>query len=286
MYGNDANDASLHALTYSGEIGSNYVHGSDRLDLLAGYGTLGLEILSQKDKIDAILCPVGTGGLVASVLLAVKTLLPNCLIYGVECASAPTMTKALQEKRPVPIQLKQNIADSLSEVIASNNAFNIIRGFLDKMITVEETWISRAMLILFEREKMVVEGAAACPVAAIMAGKMPELKGKNVVIILSGGNINSSRIPRVIERGLQAEGRLMMITVTLNDSPGGVAKLIARLTDSGADVKNVTTEGPWMRKDITSVTMNFQVEVNDAMHAKEVEKKLLKDYPQTQINLL
>ncbi|KAF9801304.1 hypothetical protein SFRURICE_000398 [Spodoptera frugiperda] len=98
VHGNDLNDASLHALTYCDEIGSNYIHGSDRLDLIAGYGTLGLELLTQMDKMDAILCPVGSGGLVASLVLAVKSLKPNCLIYGVECSAAPTMTKALQEK--------------------------------------------------------------------------------------------------------------------------------------------------------------------------------------------
>ncbi|XP_022817783.1 uncharacterized protein LOC111350432 [Spodoptera litura] len=258
VHGNDLNDASLHALTYCDEIGSNYIHGSDRLDLIAGYGTMGLELLTQMDKMDAILCPVGSGGLVASLVLAVKSLKPNCLIYGVECSAAPTMTKALQEKKPVMIQQNPTIADSLCSVIASNNAFNIIRGYLDRMITVDEVWVSRAMINILEREKMVVEGAAACPVAAVMAGKVPELRGKNVVCILSGGNINSSRMSRVIDRGMAAEGRLVKFSVALPDVPGAMAKLLAKVTDNGADVKSFVPERAWMRRDIFTVSNDFR----------------------------
>ncbi|XP_075983189.1 uncharacterized protein LOC142981277 [Anticarsia gemmatalis] len=258
VHGNDLNEASLHALTYCDEIGSNYVHGADRLDLIAGYGTLGLELLTQLDQMDAILCPVGSGGLVASLVLAVKSLKPNCLIYGVECAAAPTMTKALQEKKPVMIQINPTIADSLANIIASNNAFNIVRGYLDRMITVDESWISRAMINILEREKMVVEGAAACPVAAIMAGKVPELRGKNVVCILSGGNVNSSRMCRVIDRGMAAEGRLVKFSVSLADVPGAMAKLLARVTEHGADVKSFVPERAWMRRDIFTIS-NSQI---------------------------
>ncbi|XP_045533078.1 uncharacterized protein LOC123720491 [Pieris brassicae] len=238
--GCDATEASLHALNFSRDVGSTFVRSTDKLELLAGYGTVGLEILTQVDKLDAVLCPVGSGGLVASVLLAIKTLKPNCLIYGVECSLSPTVTKALQEKKPVPIQTKPNIADSLSEMITGTNSYNIIRGYLDKMITVDDTWISRAMVKLFEREKMFVEGAAACPVAAMLAGKVPELRGKNVVVILSGGNINSNRVAPIIERGLLAEGRLLNLTVTINDSPGSIAKLIGRVTDAGADIRSIS----------------------------------------------
>ncbi|CAK1550489.1 unnamed protein product [Leptosia nina] len=251
--GSDASEAGLHALSFSRDVGSNFVANSDRLDLLAGYGTLGLEILSQTDKVDAILCPVGSGGLVASILLAIKTLKPTCLIYGVECSQAPTMTRALQENRPVPVQIKQNIADSLSEMIAGKNSYNIIRGYLDKMITIDESWISRAFLKLLEREKMVVEGAAACPVAAIMAGKVPELRGKNVVVILSGGNLNMNRVPHVIERALVAEGRSLHVTATINETPGAVAKFIAKVTDAGADILSIVSDRTWKQPDVTTI---------------------------------
>ncbi|XP_028176540.1 uncharacterized protein LOC114364549 [Ostrinia furnacalis] len=254
VYGNDINDASLHALSYCNEIGSNYIHGTDRLDLIAGYGTVGLELLSQLDKIDAIICPVGSGGLLASTVLAVKSLKPNCLIYGVECTLAPTMTKAIQEKKPVMIQMTPSIADSLGKIIASNNAFNIIKGYLDKMITIDEVWISRAMINIMEREKMMVEGAAACPVAAIIAGKVPELRGKNVVCILSGGNLNSNRLACVIARGMAAEGRLVRFAASLPDAPGAMAKLLNKVTDSGADVKSFVPERAWMRRDVFTVT--------------------------------
>ncbi|XP_061384448.1 L-threonine dehydratase catabolic TdcB-like [Danaus plexippus] len=190
VFGNDSNESSLHALTYCDEIGSHFIRCSDRLDLLAGYGTLGLEILSQVDKLDAIICPVGTGGLIASILVAVKSLKPQCLIYGVESSAAPTMSKALQEKKPTIILVKPTIAESIADKIASNNAFHIIKRYLTKMITVDDLWISRAMVNLLEREKIIVEAAAATPVAAIMAGKVPELRGKNVVCVLTGGNIN------------------------------------------------------------------------------------------------
>ncbi|KAL0869047.1 hypothetical protein ABMA27_007364 [Loxostege sticticalis] len=253
VYGNDINDASLHALSYCNEIGSNYIHGTDRLDLIAGYGTIGLELLMQLDKVDAVICPVGSGGLVASIVLAVKSIKPNCLVYGVECTAAPTMTKALQEKKPVMIQMTHTIADSLSKIIASTNAFNINRGYLDKMIIVDEIWISRAMINLMEREKMMVEGAAACPVAAILAGKVPELRGKNVVCILSGGNINVNRLASVVDRGMAAEGRLVKFVASLPDAPGAMAKLLNKVTDSGADVKSFVPERAWMRRDVYTV---------------------------------
>ncbi|KAJ0173572.1 hypothetical protein K1T71_010721 [Dendrolimus kikuchii] len=279
VHGNDLNDASLHALSYSDEIGSNYVHGSDRLDLIAGYGTMGLELLTQLDKIDAIICPVGCGSLVASLVLAVKGLKPNCLIYGVECAAAPTMTKALHEKKPVMITPNPTVADSLSAFIASNNAYNIIKAYLDRMITVDELWISRAMINILEREKLVVEGAAACPVAAIMAGKTPELRGKNVVCILSGGNVNSTHVSRIIERGMVAEGRLVRFKATLPDAPGAVARLLAKVTDTGADVKSFVPERSWMRKDIFTISANVVVETADEIHATDFKDHLRDLYP-------
>lgn len=286
VHGNDYNDASLHALSYSDEIGANYVHGSDRLDLIAGYGTLGLELLTQLDKMDAIICPVGSGGLVAGLILAVKSLKPNCLIYGVECSASPTVTRALQEKKPVMIQMNPTIADSAASLIASNNAYHIIRGYLDRMITVDEIWISRAMINILEREKMVVEGAAACSVAAIMAGKVPELRGKNVVCVLSGGNINSTRMSRVIDRGMAAEGRLVKFHATLLDVPGAMARLLTKVTDTGADVKSFVPERAWMRRDIFTISVNMLIETSDMHHAKELEKKLGKDYPHSSFIML
>ncbi|CAB3249276.1 unnamed protein product [Arctia plantaginis] len=286
VHGNDINEANLHALTYSSESGSTYIHGSDRLDLLAGYGTLGLELLTQMDTMDAILCPVGTGGLVASIVLAVKSLKPKCLIYGVECAAAPAMTKALQEKKPTMIQPNSTVADSLTNTIISNNAFNIIRGYIDRMITVEEGWISRAMINIMEREKMIVEGAAACPVAAIMAGKVPELRGKTVVCILTGGNINSSRVSRAIDRGMAAAGRLVKFSVTIPDVPGAMAKLLCRVTEQGAEIKSFVPERAWMRRDIFSVSVNMLLETSDFNHAKVLEKKLSKDYPHSHFIML
>ncbi|KAI8424952.1 hypothetical protein MSG28_006864 [Choristoneura fumiferana] len=387
VHGNDTNDASLHALSYVNQIGSNYIHGMDRLDLIAGYGTLGLELLTQLDKMDAVLCPVGSGSLVAGIVLAVKSLKPNCLIYrcavrnvfamnqqklfinilaqrmssgnssaeqrsGVESVAAPTMSRAVQEKKPVMIQAQPSVADSLSAPIASNNAYNIVRGYLDKMIAVEEIWISRAMLFLLEQEKMVVEGAAACPVAALMAGKLPELRGKTVVCILTGGNISNSRMAAVIDRGMAAAGRLVSVNVAVADAPGALTRLLAKLTEAGADVKSITTERSWGKRDpfSLSVSVNMQhlnsisavidrgmaaarclvsvnvavsdgpgalgrllaklteagadvesmerswangaqislsvnlvIETNDIKHAKDLEKKLMKDYPHARI---
>ncbi|KAG6455484.1 hypothetical protein O3G_MSEX009221 [Manduca sexta] len=262
VHGNDLNDASLHALTYSDEIGSNYIHGTDRLDLMAGYGTLGLELLTQMDKLDAIICPVGSGGLVASLVLAVKSLKPSCLIYGVECTAAPTMTKALHEKKPVIVKLNPTVADSVASIIASNNAYNIIKGYLDRMVTVDERWISRAMITLMEREKMLVEGAAACSVAAIMSGKVSELRGKNVVCILTGGNINCTKISRVIDRGMAAEGRLVKFSAILPDIPGAMAKLLARVNESGADVKSFVPERAWMRRDIFTTCGDSEMSID------------------------
>ncbi|CAG9565541.1 unnamed protein product [Danaus chrysippus] len=283
VFGNDSNESSLHALTYCDEIGSHFIRCSDRLDLLAGYGTLGLEILSQVDKLDAIICPVGTGGLIASILVAVKSLKPQCLIYGVESSAAPTMSRALQEKKPTIILVKPTIAESIADKIASNNAFHIIKRYLTKMITVDDLWISRAMVNLLEREKIIVEAAAATPIAAIMAGKVPELRGKNVVCVLTGGNIKLSRLPHIVDRGLMAEGRLVGFSITLPDGPAEIARLLTKVVDTGADVRSFEPERSWIKRDALNVTVFMLLETSDPSHAKELEKKLLKDYPHSQI---
>uniref|UniRef100_A0A1I7XNH2 Serine racemase n=1 Tax=Heterorhabditis bacteriophora TaxID=37862 RepID=A0A1I7XNH2_HETBA len=227
LKGDNIQKAKEYAMRHGIEKGLKYVNGYDAPDILAGQGTIGLEILEQVTccvpDVDAILVPVGGGGLIAGVAVAVKTLKPEVQIIGVEAETCPSLTEALKEKKPIPTKVKSSLADGLAVPTVGGNALATALGLIDKTLTVCEECIALSILRLIELEKAVVEGGGAVGLAAIISGKLLELQGKRVVSILTGGNIDTTVLGRTIERGLAVDGRLIKLEVVVSDRPGGNA---------------------------------------------------------------
>ena len=212
--------------------------------------------------------------MIAGVALALKTLKPGVKIIAVEPERAASFTAAMQAGKPVMVEVKPTLADGLSVPKVGGNAFAIARGLVDKTVLVGERDIALAILRLLELEKSVVEGAGAVPLAACLAGLLPELKGKNVVLPLCGGNIDTPILGRVLERGLASDGRLYRFTATISDRPGGLARFAGLLAETGACILEITHDRAFSSDDITKVSVHCIVETRDAGHIAMVREQL------------
>jgi threonine dehydratase len=257
--------------------GLTYINGYDDPAIIAGQGSIGLEIAAQVPDLDAVIVPIGGGGLIAGIAVALKRLKPNVKIFGVEPTAAASFTAALAAGKPIEIEMKPTLADGLSVPKVGANAFEIARGLIERVVLVNEHNISLAILRLMELEKAVVEGAGAAPLAACLAGLLPELKGKKVVLPLCGGNIDLNLLGRIIERGLVSDGRLFRFTATISDRPGGLAKFAGLLAEEGASVVDIAHDRAFSSDDISTVTVHCVVETRDAAHVSAVCERLKRE---------
>jgi threonine dehydratase len=274
LEGADLGGARAHADGIAADQQLTYVNGYDDPEIIAGQGTLGLEIARQVPDVDAVIVPIGGAGLVAGVSLALKTLKPDVRIIGVEPEAAAGFSAAIQAGRPVRIDVRPTLADGLSAPEVGGNAFAIARSRVDKTLQVGEHDIALAILRLLELEKAVVEGAAAVPLAACLAGLVPELKGKNVVLPLCGGNIDTPILGRVLERGLASDGRLYHFTATISDRPGGLARFSGLLAETGVSILEIHHDRAFASDDITTVSVRCIVETRDAEHITAMRERL------------
>ncbi|XP_053984762.1 L-threonine ammonia-lyase isoform X2 [Hylaeus volcanicus] len=276
--GRDMGEAKRIAFQCAKDKGLTYINGYDHPDIMAGQGTLGLEIVEQVPNIDAVVVPVGGGGLIAGVALAVKTLHPNVTIIGVESERCSSFHAARKADRPIYTPIESTLADGLAVPMVGYNAFATANPLIDKLVVVKEEWIAIAILKLVENEKCIVEGAGATGLAAILAGQLDELKGKRVVLPLCGGNIDTTILGRCLERGLAAEGRLLKFTVTVSDRPGGISELCKMLASIGVSIKDIMHERAWIMSDIFSVDVKVVCETRDKDHAEQLKDMLYQNY--------
>lgn len=241
-----------------------YINGFDHPHIIAGAGTLGLEAVEQLPDMDAIVIPVGGAGLIAGAALALKTLAPRVLVIGVEPENCASLTAALAAGRPVTVPAFPTLADGLLVPRVGTNAFAIAARTVDRVVAVGESSIALSMLRLLETEKVVVEGGGAAGLAALLAGLLPELAGKRVLVPLCGGNIDVPVLGRVIERGLAADGRLIKFEGRVSDRPGGIAALTAVLAQAGVSVKEIFHERAWVAEDAYQVRVKIIVEAPTA----------------------
>jgi threonine dehydratase len=272
--GRDFAEARAQADALVAQEGLTYIHGFDAPDIIAGQGTLGLEILDQVKDLDAIVCPVGGGGLIAGVALAVKSLQPRIKIIGVESTATGNFSAALRAGKPVTVPRRPTLADGLATLTVGTNAFALAQKRVDRVVRVTEDWIALAILRMVELEKSVVEGAAATPLAAMMAGLLPELRGKKVALVVCGGNIDPAILSRVIEKGLVHDGRLTRFTVIISDRPGGLAALSRVIAESGASFKDIEHDRAFSGSDISAVNAVCTVETRDHAHIRELHRAL------------
>jgi threonine dehydratase len=276
LHGTDFAEARAEAERLVSGQGLAYVHGFDDPYIIAGQGTLGLEILEQVPDLDAIVCPVGGGGLLAGVCIAVKALKPRVQVIAVESVATGNLTAALRAGRPVRVPRHATLADGLATLTVGERAFRHIKGRVDRVVRVEEKWISLAILRMLELEKTVVEGAAAVPLAAMMSGKITGLAGKKVALVVCGGNIDPVILGRVIEKGLVHDGRLTRFTVTISDRPGGLAELCRVIASCGASVNQVDHDRAFSGPDVTATHVVCTVETRDRDHVSELHRVLRK----------
>jgi threonine dehydratase len=274
LHGKDFAEAKAHAHGIGEERGLAYIDGYDDPAIIAGQGTMGLEIVEQVPDLDAIVVPVGGGGLLAGVALAVKSLRPNVRIIAVEADHVASFSAAMQAGKPVRTATQPTLADGLAIEQVGSNAFEIAASRVDRTATVTEEQIAISILRIVELEKGVVEGAAATTLAACLSGQLPELAGKRVVLLLCGGNIDPNVLSRVIERGLVADGRLCRFTAMISDRPGGLADLATEIASTGASIKQVVHDRAFAGSDVSAVHVLCTVETRNKQHLAELRAGL------------
>ena len=274
LRGNDFAEAKAKADELAAAGGLTYIHGYDDPAVIAGQGTIGLELLEQVPGLEAVVVPVGGAGLIAGVSLAIKSQRPEVQIIGVEDEVMPSFTRALEAGQPVAVPARPTLADGLATTRVGANALAIAKSRVARVITVSENQIALSILRLIELEKSVVEGAAAAPLAALQSGKLPELHGKCVALLLCGGNIDPLILGRLIEVGLAADGRLARLVVTISDRPGGLAHLARVVAETGASIQQITHDRVFSGPDVSSVRVVCDVETNDKQHVERLKAAL------------
>jgi len=274
LHGHDFAEAKAHAHALAAEKGLAYIDGYDDPAIIAGQGTLGVEILDQVKDVDAVIVPVGGAGLIAGVSLAIKTLRPQTKVIAVESENVASFSAALNAGQPTRVDLKPTLADGLAIPQVGANAFAIARDHVDQTVTVAEEQIAIAILRLIELEKTVVEGAGAAPLAALLSGKLPDLAGKRVVLPLCGGNIDPNILSRVIERGLVADGRLCRFSAVISDRPGGLAVLSKQIAAAGGSIKQIVHDRAFTSSDVSTVSVLCTVETRNREHFERVRARL------------
>lgn len=273
LHGESYDQAKQRALDMAKEKGLVFIHGFDDPEIISGQGTMGLEILEDVPDVDAVIIPVGGGGLIAGVATAIKSIRPHVRIIGVEPQRAPTMHESLRQGKVVKIQTQPTLADGLAIAEAGQIPFQIVRKLVDQVVLVDEAQIATSVLRLLELEKTVVEGAGAAPLAAAADPSMG-LAGKKVVLALCGGNIDVTVISRIIERGLVAQGRLCRFRIPISDRPGSLAKLLAIIAEQGGSIKEVSHDRNFGPADVSRVTVFAIVETRDFDHIDRIESAL------------
>ena len=266
-------DAYNKALELKKEKGYTFVHPFDDEDVIAGQGTIGLEILDQLDNIDAVVVPIGGGGLISGVAFAIKSLKPSIKVYGVQAANAPSMYESVKQKKQITLDTVSTFADGIAVKHPGDLTFEIVNKYVDGIVTVSEDEIAMAILALMEKQKLVSEGAGATAVAAVIANKIP-VKGKNVVCVVSGGNIDVNILSRVLTRGLSSSGRNVSMQIALEDKPGQLVLVSTVISKCGGNIINVRYERSDLNMPISSCYLTIGMETRDFAHIKLIEQKL------------
>jgi threonine dehydratase len=274
LHGDTFDEARIEAARLAVERNLTYIHPFDDPQVIAGQGTLAFEILEQVPEAEAILVPVGGGGLLAGVATVLQALKPNLQIIGVEPANAASFAAGLVARTPVRVPTKFTLADGLAVAEAGRHTLAIVEPLAHRMVTVEEEALALAMLRLAELEKCVIEGAGAAGLAAMLAGSLPELQGRRVVLLLSGGNIDPLAHSRVIERGLAADGRIYRFDALISDRPGGLAHLSGVLASAEANVTEIVHNRTFAGPDLSRVHVLCTVETRDRAHIAEIQQRL------------
>ena len=266
-------DAYATALQLQEDTGATFIHPFDDDEVIAGQGTIGLEILDELENPDAVVVPIGGGGLISGVAYAIKHLNPNVKIYGVQAAGAASMVKSQQEGTPITLDQAETFADGIAVKHPGDITYQLVEQYVDEIVTVREDEIAAAILALIEKQKVIAEGAGAVSVAAVLFHKLP-VEGKKVVCIVSGGNIDVNILSRVITRGLLTSGRNVSLTIALTDKPGQLQEVSEIIARCGGNVVSVHHDRSDANMAITSCFLTLGLETRDAAQIEQIKQKL------------
>ena len=297
-------DAYAYACKLRDETGMTFIHPFDDDEVIAGQGTIGLEILNQLEDVDVVLCPVGGGGLISGVAYAIKSLNPNVKVYGVQAENAASMQKSIELGEQVTLPTVKTFADGIAVKHPGDTTFRMIQKYVDGVVTVTEDEIAAAILALMEKQKVVAEGAGAVSVAAAMFHRVPDIADKvrpcptsssdcsqspneasdgaclrqrpkkKICCLISGGNIDVNILSRVITRGLLTSGRNAMLTIALEDKPGQLVGVASIISECGANVVGVTHERSDANMPVASCFLKVSMETRDFAQINEIRQKL------------
>jgi threonine dehydratase len=267
-------DAYAKALALRDECGYTFIHPFDDEDVIAGQGTIALEIADQLPDLDAVIVPIGGGGLISGVAYTIKSINPRVKVYGVQAAGAPSMFNSIKDKKIEALDSVSTIADGIAVKKPGNLTYEICSKYVDEIVTVSDDEISAAILALMEQHKLVTEGAGAVAVAAAMFGKL-DLAGKKTVCLLSGGNIDVTILSRVIKRGLLMSGRTCQLMIELADKPGQLKNVSRIIADLGGNVISVHHERANEGSDVNGCYLRIMLETRNFEHITEIKKALL-----------
>ena len=267
-------DAYNKALELRDDKGYTFIHPFNDPDVIAGQGTIALEIVDQLPDVDVIVVPIGGGGLISGIAYTIKSINPNVKVYGVQASGAPSMANSINAGKIEELNSVSTIADGIAVKKPGNNTFEICQKYVDGIVTVSDDEISAAILALMEQHKLVTEGAGAVAVAAAMFGKI-DIKGKKTVCLLSGGNIDVTILSRVIKRGLLMSGRTCQLMIELADKPGQLKNVSRIIADLGGNVISVHHERANEGSDVNGCYLRIVLETRNFEHIKEIKNALV-----------
>ncbi|HXJ90413.1 MAG TPA: threonine ammonia-lyase [Candidatus Binatia bacterium] len=283
LYGANYDEAYGKAIELSEQDRFTLIHAFDDDAVIAGQGTLGLEILAQTPELEAIVSPIGGGGLIGGIACAVKESNPKVKVYGVQPARLPSMKMAVAQGKPVTLESAKTIADGIAVRRAGERTLPLVQKYVDDIVTVEEEEIANAILLLLEREKTLAEGAGAAAIAAVLNRKLP-LQDKRVAVLVCGGNIDVTLLARIIERGLVKDGRLVRLRVHLPDYPGALHRLTGILADHRANIVETAYDRAYHGVNLGDTAIDITMETRGPEHIAELLTALVAaGYPHERI---
>ncbi len=276
LHGTDYDAAFTEAHRLAQEKGLTFIHAFNDPWVVAGQGTIGLELYEQNPDLDAVVVPVGGGGLIAGIGLVLKTLNPKIQIIGVQAEAVPSMKAALEKGHPIRLPPAMTIADGIAVREVGETPFALAKNYIDEIVTVSEGEIANAVLLLLETEKTVAEGAAAASLAAVIS-KKTALANRNVGVVISGGNIDMNLISRIIEKGLIQDGRLSRLSVVISDRPGALARLTHRIAELGVNILQIGQTRGFGEVAINETEVELILETTGPDHIARLREGLRKD---------